>query len=340
MSVAPEAGIVRRVQLTGGSTYIVSIPKEWASAVGIGKGSIVSLVLEQDGTIRLIPSVKRPRAALETEVRVGKKTTEGAIIRELFSKYLLGYKVIRAKFEEDSPALKKTIRDVLVSKLIGAEVMQESAREVVIQVLVNVEDIPVPEVVGRMRDTAQSMLEDPMTVLRGGEAVVDLEEVIARDDIVDKLYLYGLRQLYSAMRGFTNLKELGLSRLEEVLSHAMVMKNIERVSDHAAAIAATLLQTPELPNRDEIASLASEVAKFFRRSVDAFLARDRDSAHRLLDKDAIELREADKELSKRVLVAQDPEMVSNVRVILGSYRRVVEYSSDILEATIDLTEKA
>lgn len=341
MSLASETGIVRRIQLTGGSTYIVSIPKEWASAVGIGKGSIVSLVLEHDGTIRLIPSVKKPRAALETEVKVGRRTTEGAMVRELFSKYLLGYKVIRVKFEEDNPALKKTIRDVLVSKLIGAEVMQESSREVVVQVLVNVEDIPVPEVIGRMRDTAQSMLEDPIATLQTGGETVDLEEVIGRDDIVDKLYLYGLRQLYSAMRGFANLKELGLSRLEEVLPHAMVMKNIERVSDHAAAIAGTLLQTPEpLPNGAEIASLASEVARFFRRSVDVFLARDRDSAHRLLDKEAVELREADRELSKRVLVVQDPEMVSNIRVILGSYRRVVEYSSDVLETTIDLTEKA
>lgn len=336
-----ESWIVRRVQLTGGSTYIVSIPKEWASAVGIEKGSLISLVLEHDGTIRLVPSVKKPKAVIEAEIKAGRKTSQGMIVRELLSKYLLGYKIIRVKFEEDNPQLKKVIRDVLVFKLIGAEVMQESAREVVIQVLVNVEDIPVSEVIGKMRDTAQSMLEDPIPVLRGGKTAESLEEVVARDDIVDKLYLYGLRQLYSAMRGFVNLKELGLSSLEEILPHAMVMKNIERISDHAAAIATTLIQTSEpLPSGGEIATLATDVARFFRRSVDVFLARDRDAANRLLDKDAVELREYDQELSKQVLVVNDPSLVANLRTILGSYRRVVEYSSDTLETTIDLTERS
>lgn len=329
--------MIRRIQLTGGSTYIVSIPKEWASAVGIEKGSIVSLVLEQDGTIRLIPSARKPKAALEAEVEVGVKTSKGAVIREIFSKYLLGYKVIRVKFEKDDSLLKKTIRDVLIYKLIGAEVMQESAREVIIQVLVDVEDIPVLDVIGRMRDTALSMLEDPIPVLHSGKASVSLEEVIARDDVVDKLYLYGLRQLYSAMKGIVTLNEIGLDKFEEVLPHAMVMKNIERISDHAAAIATTLLQTSKpLPSGAGIASLAAEVARFFRRSVDVFMARDRDTANQLLDRDVVELREADQELSKQVLAMQDPSIVSSARVILGSYRRVVEYGADILEITIDL----
>ena len=337
----PSTSIVRKVQLTGGSTYIVSIPKEWASTVGIEKGSLVSLVLEQDGSIRIVPSLKKPRGVLEAEVRVGKRTSQGAVVREIFSKYLLGYKVVKVRFEEDNPQLRRTIRDILVSKLIGAEVMQETAKEVAIQVLVNVEDIPVSEVIAKMRDTAQSMLEDPLSILRGSGGGVSLEEVVARDDIVDKLYLYGLRQLYSAKRGFASLQDIGLRRLEEVLPYAMVMKNIERVSDHAAAIALALSQTAApLPRGEEIAALASQAAEFFRRSVDVFLSRDRDSANKLLDGEAVRLREEDQTLTKTVLAVSEPNLIANLRAILGSYRRVVEYSADILEVTIDLTERA
>lgn len=332
--------LVRRVQLTGGSTYIVSIPKEWAGMVGIEKGSQVVLQLEPDGSIRLRPSTRRPQVQLEAEVRAGEGVSRGAVVREVFSKYLLGYKSIRVRMEKEDVELRKLLREVMVSKLIGAEVMHEDSRELVIQVLVNVEDIPVPDVITRMRDAAQGMIEDPVALLRGEREDVDLEEVAARDDIVDKLYFYGLRQLYSAVRGFAGLEDIGLNRLEEILPHAMVLKNLERISDHAASIARTLSQVPrELPGKQELAEAADAVVAFFRRSVDAFLSRDRSAANKLLDVDAEQLREHDRELANKLFKGYDTSLLVNIRSILGSYRRIVEYSSDILEVVIDLTER-
>uniref|UniRef100_A0A7C3SKJ1 AbrB/MazE/SpoVT family DNA-binding domain-containing protein n=1 Tax=Thermofilum pendens TaxID=2269 RepID=A0A7C3SKJ1_THEPE len=332
--------LVRRVQLTGGSTYIVSIPKEWANMVGIEKGSQVVLQLEPDGSIRLRPSARKPQVPLEAEVRAGEGVSRGAVIREVLSKYLLGYKSIRVRIEREDVELRKMLREVMVSKLIGAEVMHEDSRELVIQVLVNVEDIPVPDVITKMRDAAQSMMEDPIAFMKGEREDIDLEEVAARDDIVDKLYFYGLRQLYSAVRGFAGLEDIGMSRLEEILPHAMVLKNLERVSDHAAFIARTLSQTPRKSLEwGELAEAAEVVVTFFRRSVDAFLTRDRSAANRLLDVDAEQLREQDRELTNRLLKGYDTSLLVSIRAILGSYRRIVEYSSDILEVVIDLTER-
>ncbi|MEB3773468.1 MAG: AbrB/MazE/SpoVT family DNA-binding domain-containing protein, partial [Desulfurococcales archaeon] len=34
---------VRRVQVTGGGTYIISIPKEWVKMAGLSKGAEVSV---------------------------------------------------------------------------------------------------------------------------------------------------------------------------------------------------------------------------------------------------------------------------------------------------------
>jgi hypothetical protein len=35
---------LRKIQLTGGSTYIISLPKTWIDRMGLGKGSIVRYV--------------------------------------------------------------------------------------------------------------------------------------------------------------------------------------------------------------------------------------------------------------------------------------------------------
>ncbi|MFN4045999.1 MAG: AbrB/MazE/SpoVT family DNA-binding domain-containing protein [Acidilobaceae archaeon] len=42
--------IVRRVQLTGKTTYIISLPKEWARSIGLTKGSRVFVEVLPDNS--------------------------------------------------------------------------------------------------------------------------------------------------------------------------------------------------------------------------------------------------------------------------------------------------
>ncbi|QOJ79331.1 phosphate uptake regulator PhoU [Infirmifilum lucidum] len=329
--------LVRRVQLTGGSTYIVSIPKEWAASVGISKGSLVTLTLEHDGTIRVIPSAKKPQAATTAEVTVAKDTSQGAVVREVMSKYLVGYKTIHLKFLRDDPELRRVLKEVAVKKLIGAEVLHEDSHEMTIQVLVNIEDLPISSIILKMRDTNRSVLKDAMDAIRRRAAgSLNLEELLARDDIVDKLYLYGLRQLNTALKGYISLEEIGLSRSEEVLSYSMVLKNLERIGDHAVNIAINTRNIPgEFPGLEDLLLYGEEVTAFFEKSVKTFLNRDKKTANDLLDAKAVELREIEKRLTSIYSIG-DAQLLTTLRIIAGSYRRVADYSSDILEATIDL----
>jgi len=329
--------LVRRVQLTGGSTFIVSIPKEWAASVGITKGSLVTLTLEHDGTIRVIPSVKKPQAITSAEVVVTKNASHGAVLREVMSKYLVGYKTIHLKFSHDDPELRRKLKEVAVRKLIGAEVLHESSHEMTIQVLVNVEDLPISNIILKMKDTNKSTLYDTIDALRkGASGSLSTEEIFARDDIVDKLYLYGLRQLNTALKGHIGLDEIGLSRPEEVLSYGMVLKNLERIGDHAASIAAQAMKiTGGFPGFEEMVSYGERVSEIFEESVKTFLERNKKLANDLLDGKVEELKEIEKKLST-VYTVSDALLLTTLRMIIGSYRRIADYSSDILEATIDL----
>lgn len=329
--------LVRRVQLTGGSTYIVSIPKEWASEIGITKGSLVTLTLEPDGTIRVIPSARKPQAVSSAEVVVERGASRGAILREVMSKYLMGYKIIRLNFSRDDPELRRMIKELLVRKLIGAEILHEDSREMTVQVLVNVEDLPISAIISKMRETDKSMLRDPLDLLeKGAQANLDAGEILARDDIIDKLYLYGLRQLNTALKGYTGLEEIGLSRTEEVLSYGMVLKNLERIGDHAVNIAMHLRETPAgIAGLRDLIRYGRRITEVFDSSVETFLKRDKKRANELLDTKMEELREMEKQLTG-LYSASDAQLLTSLRAIIGSYRRVADYSSDILEAVIDL----
>jgi len=42
---------IRRVQMTGGSSYVVTLPKEWISEMRIKKNDPVGLIVQPDGTL-------------------------------------------------------------------------------------------------------------------------------------------------------------------------------------------------------------------------------------------------------------------------------------------------
>ncbi|MCW3134394.1 MAG: AbrB/MazE/SpoVT family DNA-binding domain-containing protein [Methanophagales archaeon] len=50
----------RKVQITGKSTYMITLPKKWAVDVGLHPGLLVSITYRDDGTLLLTPPMTQP----------------------------------------------------------------------------------------------------------------------------------------------------------------------------------------------------------------------------------------------------------------------------------------
>ena len=55
MNSKSETHETRKLQITGGSTYIVSLPKKWVTEMALEKGSSLTLVRKPNGTLRITP---------------------------------------------------------------------------------------------------------------------------------------------------------------------------------------------------------------------------------------------------------------------------------------------
>ncbi len=327
------AKLIRKVQLMGGSTYVVSLPKDWAIKHGISRGSAVELRLLPDGSLKLVPATGKKR--VEAVVEAGEGVTESMLVREVTLRYLAGYKIIRVRLGDAGDySLAEAVKEAVEKKLIGAEILSESGGEMVIRILVNTEELPVDEIIRQMSRVAAGMLEECAQRFGRCDVGVDFRDIISRDDLVDKLYLYGLRQLYSILRGYTYPEAVGLRGGSDILPYACAMSDIERVADNAAMIAYNCGRLKrgggEVCGARSIADLAEEVVLLFKKSVEVFLRRDKAEAYRLLETlpGLIEERE-EKILSD--LGRLPPGEALGLKLILLSYRSVVDYSRDMLE---------
>jgi len=338
-----EREVVRRVQLIGRSTYVVSLPKSWAKRMGVEQGTPVTIVLEPDGSLRVVPPPLQDSKRPECRLAVSEGMSEGTLIRELMSRYLAGYKVIRVDLPpSDARRFREVIKRVISNKMIGVELLEDGERSLVLQVLVNVEELPVSTVIHRMGQVAAGMIDDSMEGLFTRNLSL-LEDITARDDFIDKLYLYLLRQLNAGVRGFVRIEEIGLRSLEEIIEYAVVGKSIERCADHAEKIArnaASLVSAGVSISglESELNSMAKLAKEVLQSAVRCFINRDRGKALSLLDEYPPKLAEMERRFVERILEEPcDARRHMVVRLIADSLKRICDYSMDILEAAVDLS---
>ncbi len=62
----------RKVQVTGKSTYVVSLPKKWVTSVQLRNGDSIALIPMPDGTMLINPKLKKTEKELTKRVILGR----------------------------------------------------------------------------------------------------------------------------------------------------------------------------------------------------------------------------------------------------------------------------
>ena len=220
----------RKVQVTGGSTYTVSIPKSWANDNGVSAGSTVEFYPEGD-SLFMTPTGDDDR----TEGSLDITNLEGTeLIRAVTTMYVSGFDVIVLESGRITNDQRRTIREATQS-LVGLEVLEETKGEIVIRDLLDSSELSIHNAVTRMRLIASSMLEDALLALRDLDR--DLAaDIIQRDDDVDRLWMVVSRIFRATLRTPKASEELGLPR-EVCFDYHSSARQLERIGDHATKIA-------------------------------------------------------------------------------------------------------
>lgn len=331
---------IRRIQITGKSTYIVSLPKKWVSEMGLKAGSQI-VILQEGGSLILIPKdLSKPKAdSLEATLKISASDTPEKIARAVIATYLSGYNSIRIKALSDHifPAQRNAVRELVKKKIVGTEIIFDSPKEMILKVLVGYPELSVEGALRRMCLIASSMHEDSV------RALIELDRELAKniidlDDEVDRFGFYIIRQLKAAVQSDRILKDIGLSNPRDCLGYRVVVKFVERIADHAARIAENILSLNESPDKfilDKISEMSAFARSMFESSVESLFKRDYLLAEETISsakKIALMEAEAIKAITEKTGKTISPAL----RIILESIRRTGEYSSDIAEIVLNL----
>jgi phosphate uptake regulator len=338
MTVETRRPDFRKVQVTGGNSFVVSLPKTWVNDVGLRARDPVAVLIQPDSSLLIVPRRDiRTASKSEAVLEASQGLDKDFLLRHFISYYLAGYDTIRIVLGRSDGALRGFIREGIRRKLVGVEIIEESSGGILTQCLSGYVDLPLKKALERMAIIAGGMLSDSITVLQGGGKEM-AAEVIERDDEVDRFYHFLLRQLNTAVRDRSVIQEIGLTSTRDCLGYRLVVKSAERVADHAAGIAAQAENLQTLPESvvKKVSEMTTMSRKVFDSSISALLRMDGKVAEDAIakSKDVVQL---EGKLSSEVqALRMTGTQVASAKLMLEGIRRAAEYGSDIAEVAIDL----
>ncbi len=312
----------RKIQKTGGASYIVTLPKEWVEKNKLKQGNQVSIKIteENDVLISLGREIEKPKTI---EFRF-KNEKFDHILRILISTYISGFKIIRIWGHERLDENILNAVDKFRNLVSGYEIVDEKVDEIVLQDISNPLELMPDKLLERMYNLTENMVKDSYLSITKNDTQLS-KEIMNRDLQVDKIYLTISRQLFHKLRYPSSIEGFDSISIENI---RYVAKSLERISDHAVNIASLV---NEIKNVNE-----SNIDEFFKETIDllkssyfAFEKHDADMANEIIDQ--IE----ENVFKMREFTKKDKKMDNIISAIVESFIRILRYSQDICETAVN-----
>jgi phosphate uptake regulator len=329
----------RKVQLSGGTTYTISLPKSWAREHGIDAQSLVALHPKGDGS--LVVDVTGDHGTDERSVTVDTSTvSEAALEERLSALYQVGFDEVLLRDRTGHPTdLRLAVKDA-ISELSGFELLETSETRIRLMNLIDAENVDIRKSALRLKLVMLSMHRDAITAIVEDDA--DLAQRVAdRDSEADKLFAMITRHFRRSLSDLQEVDKLDHSR-DTLFEYYYACRQFERVSDHAEKMAAFVTRS-DRPVPDDLVSHLDTVGDRARSMLDAaadVLLADADieTAYDVLESRDDLLSEIET-LDRELYDHGESDAAYTAGVLLDSIRRTAQHGANVAEIAIQQTSR-
>jgi len=324
----------RRIQITQGESYMITLPKEWAESMGLKKNDSVNVEVQSDGDL-LVSPVKKIEAPKDIKkINTTGVKNEDFIYRQLIGAYIAGHNMIEAY--SDHPLSNSVIEVVnaFTQTSIGLEILEEDNFRILVKDLMDHAEIRPYKSLGRMSILVKKMIDDVFESAINSDPSY-IKDMDKRDVEVDRIHWLISRQTNIYKKDPWLCKKTG-SNIIELTNHIGVSKVLERIGDHTVLLSKnlmTLMDEKKAVSVDkDMRENGKEIIKLYNDSVNSWLKTDMDAAEKCIEEGEKIVAKIGGVFKK---VEVDLETAPYTSLIAGSAKRIAEYCMDISELTIN-----
>lgn len=275
---------VRKLQTTAAGTYIVTLPKEWVSRMGLQKGGPVYLELE-DSDIVLSPVSARPNPQ-SRPLRIDKVSDKKMMELSITASYIQGHDITEVISKgQILPEQKAWIR-AAVENLVGVEIAEEYSDRVVLQNLVDPFKFDLERSMSRFSATSIAVLDDAVKALAEQDKVL-AQDAYERGHQSTRLYRLLMRLGILSVRNRRLREETNGDDVDDTVVKIMAIKELGRIAYYAMRVAQHVREVERRPAAatvETIVRMARTTSEMQERAFEAFMKKDIGLASSVIDR--------------------------------------------------------
>lgn len=323
----------RKVQLSGGTTYTISLPKSWATEQNIEAGSGLQLHPQANGSLLIETAEGDNEIERAATVDISSFDTDG-ITQTIQALYLVGVDSITLVDRTNQASEWERTITSLIQRLSGLEILETTEDEIILQNLIDAESISIHKSVLRLKLIILAMHRDAMKAIMNGDEALS-QDVIDRDDEADKLFAMVTRYFWRSLSDLQEIERLGQTRTE-LFGYYYLARQFERVADHAVKIAhlTSTEYNPGDESTETLSSYADRARTIVEHAANVVLSDTHvDMAYEATgDSDQL-VNEIDT-FSHDLYGRKEPSEIHRISLLLESTKRTAEYGANIATMAI------
>ena len=320
---------IRKVQQTPTGTFFVCLPRDWARAHGLHKGSQVNLEETNDGKLFVDTQYD-----VEPEPKIASLIVGPYLSREIVGSYLLGYDIIRVEAKDRIDSNVRNLVKSTVNSLAGLMIVEETPSMMILQCLMQQPFTSPEKILQRNNASAARMIRDAASSFVNLD--MDLaKNVIERDVENNKFYFLLVRILRTIIQNPRLSEKLAITPIE-CLDYRLASSLIEGIGDACVQLASNTLALSGTRVSDELRKLLLELqsacCEANEQAFKSFLSKDISQAENVrllrerIDDNCSRIESAAKESSVDLM----PQVLAAVSFL----RQIYECSVDMADLVV------
>mgnify|MGYP001559632270 CR=1 FL=1 len=302
----------RKIQLIAGTTYSISLPKEWIKKNNLKEKQELAIYEKGDNTLLISPSEVKEEKREKISMNVDEFKSN--IDRVLLELYYLGFETIelysKTKLsKEEIASIRKTI-----NCMSGTVVNHEDDNKIIIKVLLDKSKVDIIQAIYRM----SLIVEQTLINISEG---INMEEITINENEIDQLYHLVTKIISLAINDSVLLRSSKIQYAQLIPSYLLIGKKLENLADVLYYSANRLKSTNKnLSNKKEMLStIKEELNRTFR--------------HVLADYPSMFIRVTDEKIKK----LRESAKSTKDQVLIDYFNNAIKFLIDIQEEVIDIS---
>jgi len=213
----------RKIQLIAGTTYTISLPKDWITKNDLREKDDLNIYENDDRTLLITSRDKAKQVSDSISINIDKYVEN--VDHILFSLYYMGIENITL-FSKDE--LTKTTRLRIRKSLTymsGTEISYEDTKKITIKVLLDRSKVNLFQILYRINLILRSSITNFITT-------IDYEELRLNENEIDRLYHLITKTISISLVDSAVLKTSGIKNLSLIPSLVLLGKRLENIGDN------------------------------------------------------------------------------------------------------------